>query len=77
MNKYDQAPIDPECRCGTCRHYSRSYLRHLFKVGEPTASRLVSVHNVAWTIDLMSRMRAAIVEGSFARLRREILDVWG
>ena len=59
-------PIDETCACAVCRRHSRGYLRHLFKVGEPTASRLVSLHNVAWTIDLMNRIRAAIVEGSFA-----------
>ena len=43
---------------------------------EPTASRLVSIHNVAWTLDLTSRMRAAIEAGTFAELRRRILSVW-
>ena len=70
-------PIDETCGCAVCRRHSRGYLRHLFKVGEPTASRLVSLHNVAWTIDLMNRIRAAIVEGTFATTRAEILSVWG
>jgi queuine tRNA-ribosyltransferase len=70
-------PIDPDCDCWVCERHTRGYLRHLFKVGEPTASRLVSVHNVAWTIDLMARMRAAIREGTFQDLRRSILGVWG
>ena len=70
-------PIDPACPCPVCTRHSRGYLRHLFKVGEPTASRLVSVHNVAWTIDLMAQMRAAIVAGTFDDLRRRILGVWG
>lgn len=70
------APIDPECRCMVCARHSRGYLRHLFQVGEPTASRLVSLHNVSWTIALMERMRAAIVDGSFPSLRAQILAVW-
>ena len=70
------APIDAECPCQVCAVHSRGYLRHLFKVGEPTASRLVSLHNVAWTIDLMDRMRAAIAAGTFAELRRDVLAVW-
>lgn len=70
-------PIDPDCGCWVCERHTRGYLRHLFKVGEPTASRLVSVHNVAWTIDLMAQMRAAIREGTFQDLRRSILGVWG
>ena len=70
-------PIDVECGCWVCGRHSRGYLRHLFKVGEPTASRLVSVHNVAWTIELMARLRAAIVEGTFQRVRGDVLRVWG
>ncbi|MEJ7800610.1 MAG: tRNA guanosine(34) transglycosylase Tgt [Ilumatobacter sp.] len=71
------APIDDGCGCMVCERHTLGYLRHLFKVGEPTASRLVSLHNVAWTIALMDRMRAAIIAGTFAPLRAEILDVWG
>ena len=69
-------PIDEACGCMVCERHTRGYLRHLFKVGEPTASRLVSLHNVAWTITLMDRMRAAISAGTFQTLRREILAVW-
>ncbi len=71
------SPIDDHCSCMVCQRHSLGYLRHLFKVGEPTAARLVSLHNVAWTIALMDRMRAAIVAGTFQALRAEILDVWG
>jgi queuine tRNA-ribosyltransferase len=46
-------------------------------VGEPTASRLVSIHNVAWTISLMDQMRRSIIDGSFAQLRQDILAIWG
>ena len=70
-------PLDADCPCEVCARHSRGYLRHLLQVGEPTASRLLSIHNVAWTIDLMSRMRAAIIDGSFAALRTRILEVWG
>jgi queuine tRNA-ribosyltransferase len=70
------APIDTACSCQVCARHSRAYLRHLFKVGEPTASRLVSIHNVAWTIDLMARMRAAITAGTFEQLRADVRAVW-
>lgn len=70
-------PLDPTCGCGVCRRHSCGYLRHLFQVGEPTASRLVSLHNVAWTIALMSKMRSAIIDGCFNALRNEVLAVWG
>jgi queuine tRNA-ribosyltransferase len=69
-------PICPDCSCPVCSRHSRGYIRHLFQVGEPTASRLVSLHNVAWTIDLMAQMRRAIRAGEFESLRRSILGVW-
>jgi queuine tRNA-ribosyltransferase len=59
-----------------CARHSRGYIRHLLQVGEPTASRLLSIHNVAWTIDLMAKMRNAIIAGTFDRLRRDVLAVW-
>lgn len=70
-------PLDPGCSCWVCTSHSRGYLRHLTQVGEPTAARLVSIHNVAWTISLMSRMREAIANQTFGALRKEILDIWG
>ena len=73
----EDAPLDPACPCEVCARHARGYIRHLFQVNEPTAARLVSIHNIAWTIDLMSRIRSAISAGSFDRLRREVLDVWG
>ena len=73
----DEAPPDPSCPCSTCARWSRGYLRHLLQVREPSAGRLLTVHNVRWVIDLVRRMRAAIVEGTFESLRREVLAVWG
>jgi queuine tRNA-ribosyltransferase len=70
-------PLDASCRCEVCARHSRGYIRHLLQVGEPTASRLLSMHNVAWTIDLMQRMRIAIADGTFDALRRDVLSVWG
>ncbi len=70
-------PLDPECACDVCQRHSRGFIRHLFQVGEPSASRLVSIHNIAWTFNLMGRMRAAIIDGSFQTVRREVLAVWG
>ena len=69
-------PLDPLCSCWVCASHSRGYLRHLAQTGEPTGSRLVSVHNLAWTISLMNDMRTAIQKGTFSDLRRGILDVW-
>ena len=70
-------PLDPSCPCEVCGRHSRGYLRHLFQVGEPSASRLLSLHNIAWTLDLMAQMRAAIASGTFDALHASVLEVWG
>ncbi len=70
-------PLDPTCPCEVCARHSRGYIRHLLQVGEPSAARLLSIHNIAWTIDLMSKMRLAIGNGTFESMRRHVLDVWG
>jgi queuine tRNA-ribosyltransferase len=70
-------PIDSTCSCSVCTRHTRGYIRHLFQVGEPTASRLVSIHNIAWTLSLMDQMRNAIIAGRFEALRQDILAVWG
>lgn len=72
-----QDPIDATCSCEVCARHSLGYIRHLFQVGEPTGPRLVSLHNIAWTLNLMEKMRDAIGAGAFDTLRREILAVWG
>jgi queuine tRNA-ribosyltransferase len=72
----EDRPVDPDCACAVCARYSRGYLRHLLRAGEPTGARLLSLHNLAWTFDLMARLRAAIVGGRFEQLRREVLAVW-
>jgi queuine tRNA-ribosyltransferase len=69
-------PIDPTCDCEVCRRHSRGYIRHLLQVHEPTASRLLSWHNLAWMFRLMDRMRDAIVAGRFAALRSDVLTTW-
>ncbi len=71
------SPIDASCPCEVCARHSRGFLRHLLQVGEPTASRLVSIHNVAWTLDLMGRARRAIMGGAFDEFRRDVLATWG
>jgi len=70
------APIDENCDCVICARHSRAFLRHLLSVGEQTASRLISVHNVRWTIQLCDQIRSAIVTGDFDALRHDILRVW-
>jgi len=73
----DDDPVDPDCACPTCARSSRGYLRHLITAHEPTAGRLLTVHNLWWTLELVARMRAAVAAGTFASLRAEVLAVWG
>ena len=73
----DPSPIDPACGCGVCARWSRGYLRHLLSVAEPTAPRLLTLHNVAWTFAFVDRLRAAIGAGTLDALRAEVAGVWG
>jgi queuine tRNA-ribosyltransferase len=67
-------PLDPSCACRTCTSYSRGYLRHLYQTGEPTGLRLLTMHNVTYTLNLMSWMRNAIMEGHFERFMASTIE---
>ena len=69
-------PIDAACGCAVCARHTRGYLRHLLSVKEPTAGRLLSLHNLTWTLDLMAAIRTAVAAGTFDELRRSVNDVW-
>jgi queuine tRNA-ribosyltransferase len=56
----DVRPLDEECSCYTCRHYSRAYLRHLDKCGEILGARLNTIHNLHYYQELMTGLREAI-----------------
>ena len=56
----DTGPVDENCDCYTCQHYSRAYLRHLDKCGEILGARLNTIHNLFYFQDLMRRIRSAI-----------------
>jgi queuine tRNA-ribosyltransferase len=62
----DREPLEPECGCPVCKRYTRAYLYQLLKSGEPTAWRLISIHNLYFYDQLMERIRRAIEEGTFA-----------
>ena len=76
-NAADDGPLDPTCPCPVCGRWSRAYLRHLLMVAEPTAPRLLTLHNLAFLLDLVSRARQAIVAGTLGALRAEVAGVWG
>ena len=72
----DDGPLDPTCSCAVCGRWSRAYLRHLLRVGDPGAARLLTLHNLAWTLALVARARAAVVSGGLASLRAEVASAW-
>jgi queuine tRNA-ribosyltransferase len=64
--KTDTAPIDDECTCHTCTHFSRAYVHHLIRAGEILGARLATIHNLHYYHRLMADMRGAIETRCFA-----------
>ncbi|MBT4482945.1 MAG: tRNA guanosine(34) transglycosylase Tgt [Candidatus Latescibacteria bacterium] len=69
----DFGPIDPECACPACRHYTRAYIRHLFQCGEILAPRLATLHSICFYLETMREMRRAIIDNRFVKWRLEFL----
>jgi queuine tRNA-ribosyltransferase len=72
----DPSPIDAGCQCEACRNHSRAYLAHLFRADELLAYRLATIHNVAWTLALLARVRASLTDGSFGELRSAVAGAY-
>ncbi|MCB9556796.1 MAG: tRNA guanosine(34) transglycosylase Tgt [Deltaproteobacteria bacterium] len=66
----DPEPVDAACACPTCQTYSRAYLRHLYVCKEILYSRLATIHNLHYTVDLVRQARLAIAAGNFAEFER-------
>lgn len=73
----DFTPLDHECHCYTCTHYSRAYLRHLFKANEILSSMLLSYHNLYFLVHTMENIRKAIEEDRFLEYKREFYLKYG
>ncbi|MER2598506.1 MAG: tRNA guanosine(34) transglycosylase Tgt [Caldilineales bacterium] len=69
-------PIEEGCTCYTCQHFSRAYLRHLFKAGEILGLHLATLHNVHFMLRLMEQIRAAIADGRFLDFKQQFLDTY-
>lgn len=69
----DPAPVEAGCSCYTCRHFSRAYLRHLFKAGEILAARLATIHNLHFLLQLARDIRAALAAGRFLQFKADFL----
>ncbi len=70
----DPRPLDPACACCVCARWSRAYLRHLVLVGDRGGSRLVALHNLAWTLSVVTRAREAVTAGRFQAYRSALTD---
>jgi len=73
----DDRPLDPDCGCYTCRHFSRAYLRHLFMAKELLAVRLNTLHNLYYYLTLMKTIREAIEGDSFEKFYKAFYEKRG
>lgn len=71
----DLTPIEEDCQCPTCQHFSKAYIRHLFKAKEMLAMRLAVMHNLYFYNTLMQEIRDALDENRFASFRDEYVDL--
>ncbi|GBF10040.1 tRNA guanosine(34) transglycosylase Tgt [Tepidibacillus sp. HK-1] len=73
----DFGPIDPVCGCYTCQNYSRAYVRHLLKADEIFGLRLTSYHNLYFLLELMKKIREAIMEDRLLEFKEEFFEQYG
>ncbi len=69
----DFQPLDEQCGCYACRHYSRAYIRHLLKADEIFGLRLMTMHNLYFLQDFMRRLRQSILEDRFVEFHRDFM----
>lgn len=71
----DASPIDSECDCPTCRNFSRSYIRHLFKCKEVLALRLCVIHNLYFYNNMMEKIRESLENDTFNEFKEKYVDL--
>jgi queuine tRNA-ribosyltransferase len=74
--KSDPRPLDEDCRCYTCRNFSRAYIRHLFMSREILASILNTIHNIHFYLDFMTKIRYAIQSHKFIEFKEDFLALY-
>lgn len=72
--EHDFRPLEEGCHCYTCTHFTRAYIRHLYKSGELLAFRLVTIHNLYFLLQFMRDMRQSIIDGHFQEFRAAFMD---
>ena len=70
----DFTPLEDGCRCYTCQHFTRAYIRHLYKAEELLAFRLVTIHNLYFLLQFMRDMRESILKGTFSHFRKKFME---
>ena len=75
--KDDFGPLDSTCECDTCKNYSRAYIAHLFRAKEMLGATLLSVHNLYFLVNLVKKLRQAIVDGNFEEVKGKLLAQFG
>ncbi len=75
-HRRDSAPLESDCPCYGCQNFSRAYLHHLFAADEMLGPTLLSLHNIAFYLRLMTDARRAIEERRFAAFREACLARW-
>ncbi len=78
-NRYrnEFVPLDPDCQCYTCLNYSRAYIRHLLSANEILALRLLTWHNLFFTINIVKKARASILNNEFLRFKNSFTAFQG
>ena len=71
--KEDFTPVDPECDCECCKHYTKAYIRHLIVANETLGQRLLSIHNLRFLIKLTEEIREAIKEDNFDNYKKDFI----
>lgn len=74
--KTDLTPVETNCTCYTCEHFTRAYLSHLYRSDEILSNTLTSIHNVHFLVSLVDRMRESILAGTFDAYRKEFLSTY-
>ena len=72
--KRDFTPLDAECDCYTCKHYTRSYIHHLIRSKEVLGQTLASIHNLHFIVKLVDDIRASLVNGNFYEFKEYFIQ---
>ena len=75
--KEDFTPLDPDCDCYCCKHYTKAYLRHMVNAGEMAGAMLLSLHNISYLHKLMRGLRESIFGGYVKEFARDFYEKQG